>query len=95
MPTSATHAPSGSPITQYARYGNQDRVVGPDASEKSKTRRVAVARSDSRTVYKWRIDLAGDLDVDRAIVFDVSVSDKDSSFSWAAWGSGTQKIASP
>ena len=34
---------------------------------------------------------------DRAIGFDVSVSDKDEdgSFSWAAWGSGTQKLDMP
>ena len=43
----AAHAGSGSPIVQYARYGNQNRIVGPlEASEK--TMKVAVTRTDSR-----------------------------------------------
>ena len=88
----AAHAGSGSPVIQYARYGNQNRIVGPpEASEK--TMKVAVARTDSRIVYEWRIEVGAELDPDRAIGFDVSVADKDKdgSFSWAAWGSGTQK----
>ena len=89
----AEHAGSGSFVVQYARYGNQNRVVGPpEASEK--TMKVAVVRTDSRIVYEWRIEVAADLDPDRAIGFDVSVADKDKdgSFSWAAWGPGTQKV---
>ena len=59
--------------------------------------KVAVVRTDSRIVYEWRIELGAALDPDRAIGFDVSVADKDKdgSFSWAAWGSGTQKIETP
>ena len=55
--------------------------------------KVAVARTDSRIVYEWRIEVGAELDPDRVIGFDVSVADKDKdgSFSWAAWGSGTQK----
>jgi CubicO group peptidase (beta-lactamase class C family) len=92
----AAHAGNGSPVVQYARYGNQNRVVGPaEASEK--TMKVAVARTDSQIVYEWRIEVAADLGLDRAIGFDVAVADKDKdgSFSWAAWGSGTQKIDTP
>ena len=53
----AAHAGGDSPIViQYARYGNQNRVVGPpEASEK--TMKVAVARTDSRIVYEWRIEV--------------------------------------
>ena len=92
----AAHAGSGSPVIQYARYGNQNQVVGPpEASEK--TVKVAVVRTDSRIVYEWRIEVGAELDPDRAIGFDVSVADKDKdgSFSWAAWGSGTQKLDMP
>jgi CubicO group peptidase (beta-lactamase class C family) len=92
----AAHAGNGSPVVQYARYGNQNRVVGPaEASEK--TMKVAVARTDSQIVYEWRIEVAADLGLERAIGFDVSVADKDKdgSFSWAAWGSGTQKVDTP
>ena len=93
----AAHAAgSGSPVVQYARYGDQDRIVSPlETSEK--TMRVAVARTDSRIVYEWRVELGDSLDPDRTIGFDVSVADKDKdgSFSWAAWGSGTQKAETP
>ncbi len=92
----AAHAGSGSPIVQYARYGNQNRIVGPrEASEK--TVKVAVVRTDSRIVYEWRVEVGAELDPERAIGFDVAVADKDKdgSFSWAAWGSGTQKVSMP
>ena len=92
----ATHVGSGSPVVQYARYGNQNRIVSPrETSEK--TMKVAVVRTGSRIIYEWRIEVGADLDPDRAIGFDVAVADKDEdgSFSWAAWGSGTQKIETP
>jgi CubicO group peptidase (beta-lactamase class C family) len=59
--------------------------------------KVAVIRTDSRIVYEWRIEVATGLDPDRAIGFDVAVADKDKdgSFSWAAWGPGTQKVDMP
>ncbi len=92
----ANHAAGGSHIVQFSRYGNHDRFVGPqEESPKSKT--VAVARSDDRIVYEWRVDLGGECRGDRAIGFDLSVADKDKdgSFSWAAWGSGTRKASVP
>ena len=59
--------------------------------------KVAVVRTDTRIVYEWRIEVGAELDPDRTIGFDVSVADKDKdgSFSWAAWGSGTQKAETP
>jgi CubicO group peptidase (beta-lactamase class C family) len=92
----AVHAASGSPFIQFARYGNQNRTVGPtDVPEKM--RKVAVKRTDSKVIYEWRIEVPADLEPDRVIGFDISVADKDKdgSFSWAAWGSGTQKIDMP
>jgi CubicO group peptidase (beta-lactamase class C family) len=92
----ARHAVGGSLVTQYARYGNQNRVYGPpEASEKTMT--VAVARTGSTTTYEWRVEVPAPLDSDRALGFDVSVADKDKdgSFSWVAWGSGTQKLDMP
>jgi CubicO group peptidase (beta-lactamase class C family) len=90
----SNHAAGVSHVVQHCRYGNQGRFVGPpDESPKSKT--VAVVRSDDRIVYEWRVDLGGESKADRAIGFDISVADKDKdgSFSWAAWGSGTQKAS--
>ena len=89
----AAHSPTGSPIIQYARYGNQNRALGPIEGADKKMK-VAVTRTDSRTVYEWRIETDAELEPDRVIGFDVSVADKDKdgSFSWAAWGPGTQKL---
>ncbi|QEH32178.1 Penicillin-binding protein 4* [Aquisphaera giovannonii] len=89
----AAHSEGGSPFTQYARYGNQSRTVGP-AEVPEARRKVAVERAGSRITYEWRIEVDPPLDPDRAIGFDVSVADKDEdgSFSWVAWGQGTQKI---
>ena len=87
-PTPAADRPSSSMPDTATRT----RSVGPsDATEK--TMKVAVARTESRIIYEWRIEVGAELDPDRVIGFDVSVADKDKdgSFSWAAWGSGTQK----
>lgn len=92
----ARHEASGSPFTQYARYGNQDRVVAPPGASETSLK-VAVARMDSRIIYEWRIEVGGELDPGRVIGFDISVADKDKdgSFSWVAWGRGTQKVDMP
>ncbi|WP_422928955.1 serine hydrolase [Singulisphaera sp. PoT] len=91
----AVHAPDGSPFLQYARYGNKNRIVGP-LEIPEKTLNVAVARSEKKAVYEWKVELPVDLDPDRVLGFDISVGDKDAdgSFSWVAWGPGTQKISS-
>lgn len=92
----SVHAAGEPAITQYARYGDRNRVTGPPgASEKSM--KVAVSRTDHRIVYEWRIEAAQQLEPGRVIGFDVSVADKDQdgSFSWAAWGRGTQKFTVP
>jgi CubicO group peptidase (beta-lactamase class C family) len=88
------HAVGGATLSQYARYGNRDRVTGP-AGISEKSMKVAVTRTDHRIIYEWRIEITEKLDPGRVIGFDVSVADKDKdgSFSWAAWGSGTQKLA--
>ncbi len=52
----AIHSGSGSPVTQYARYGNQNRIFGPEAS--ARKMKVAVSRMDSRIIYEWRIEVA-------------------------------------
>ena len=58
---------------------------------------MAVARTGTSIIYEWRIDLGAELVDDRVIGFDVSVADKDKdgSFSWLAWGPGTQKVDMP
>jgi CubicO group peptidase (beta-lactamase class C family) len=92
----AAHAGSGTPVFQYARYGDRNQVYGPIEGLEHKVK-VAVARTDTRIVYEWRVEAGTELDPDRAIGFDVSVADKDKdgSFSWAAWGPGTQKLDMP
>jgi CubicO group peptidase (beta-lactamase class C family) len=92
----AAHSKDGSPVVQYARYGDRTHVYGvPEDNEKGV--KVAVARTDSKSVYEWRVDLGGEVTSGRSIGFDVSVSDKDGdgSFSWVAWGPGTDKLSSP
>jgi len=92
----AAHASSASPVVQYVRYGNQSRFIGPPGATEQ-TVKVAVARTETRIIYEWLIDLGGELVDDRVIGFDISVADKDKdgSFSWLAWGPGTQKGDTP
>ena len=56
-----------------------------------------MTRKNGRIVYEWRIEPGVALDPELSIGFDVSVADRDEdgSFSWIAWGSGTQKVESP
>ncbi len=92
----AAHAGSGSPVVQYARYGKLNQVVGPSGAT-DRAAKVAVARTETSIIYEWRIDLGAELVDDRVIGFDISVADKDKdgSFSWLAWGPGTQKVDMP
>ncbi len=92
----AAHAGSGSPVVQYARYGNQSQVIGPSGATDQAVK-VAVARTATNVIYEWRIDLGTQVADDRVIGFDISVADKDKdgSFSWLAWGPGTQKVDMP
>ena len=92
----AAHAGSGSPVVQYARYGNQSQVVGPSGATDQAVK-VAVARTETHVIYEWRIDLGAELVDDRVIGFDISVADKDKdgSFSWLAWGPGRRRSTCP
>jgi CubicO group peptidase (beta-lactamase class C family) len=92
----AAHAGAGSPVVQYARYGNQSQVVGPSGST-DQGAKVAVARTENSIIYEWRIDLGSEIGDGRVADFDISVADKDKdgSFSWLAWGPGTQKVDTP
>ncbi|MHC5538555.1 serine hydrolase [Singulisphaera rosea] len=92
----AAHAGSGSAVVQYARYGNQSQVVGPSGAADNAAK-VVVARTNSKMIYEWKIDLGGEVVDDRVIGFDISVGDKDQdgSFSWLAWGPGTRKVDMP
>ncbi|QDV39091.1 serine hydrolase [Tautonia plasticadhaerens] len=92
----APHASGGAAVSQYCRYGGRDELHGPaDGLEHEVD--LAVARAGPRTVYEWRIAGDAGLGPDRVIGFDVSVADRDEdgSFSWAAWGAGTQKLDTP
>ena len=91
----AEHRKDGSPVAQYARYGDGNQAFGPGAALEDVE--VAAVRSGSKRVYEWRVDLGDEFVLGRSLGFDVSVSDKDGdgSFSWAAWGPGTQKIVYP
>jgi len=91
----ATRGAGGDLIHQFARYGNRDQYVGPTEDWK-KTVKAAATRKDGRIVYEWRIETGVPLDPERSVGLDVSVADRDEdgSFSWVAWGKGTQKIGS-
>lgn len=91
----ADHLSGGSKVAQYASYGDRNEVVGPDGKVERGVG-LAVVRTGTRLVYEWRIDLGGEFADDRVIGFDISVADKDKdgSFSWLAWGPGTQKLDS-
>ena len=65
---SAAHASSASPVVQYVRYGNQSQFIGPPGATEQ-TVKVAVARTETRTIYEWRIDLGAELADDRVIGF--------------------------
>jgi CubicO group peptidase (beta-lactamase class C family) len=91
-----------SPVVQYCRLGNKNQIYGTDTeanaqADKEQGLKVAVARTDSKVVYEWRLELGKEVASGRALAFDVSVADKDKdgTFSWAAWGPGTNKLGSP
>lgn len=86
----SAHPVSGSRLVQYTRRGDQDEVVGQTDDE----HQVAMQRTDSGQVYEWRIGVDRTLQSGQSLGLDVSVADMDGdgSFSWLAWGSGTQKM---
>ncbi len=86
----AAHAGSGSPIVQYARYGNQSQVVGPSGAT-DRAVKVAVARTETHVTYEWRVDLGAELVDDRVIGFDISVADKDKDGSFSSPGKTGRK----
>ncbi|MEX0315567.1 MAG: serine hydrolase [Allomuricauda sp.] len=86
---------SGSPVTQYSEYGNDRNAYGArtdwDNVEMEKK-----ATENGKTV-EWKIKLSKKIEEGTSLGIDVVVIDKDEddSFTWLAWGRGTQKVANP
>ncbi len=89
----SAHLHTGSTLIQYARYGDQTQVYGRTDDKHD----VAVRRTGTRQVYEWRIDVADAMRPGQSLGFDLSIADmdEDGSFSWLAWGQGTQKRSQP
>jgi hypothetical protein len=91
--------PDSSVATQYLLRG-ADGVGGPRATPGSGDR-VGFARADGLTRYEWAIGLTGlgpeGLRRPRTVALDAVVCDRDQdrSFSWMAWGQGTDKTGDP
>lgn len=77
-------------VKQLNFYGN--RLEHPSENAVVMTGRTATGRT-----YEWQIGAPGSFTGARSIGFDLSVLDKDEdgSFSWIAWGQGTQKAWHP
>ena len=80
---------------QYFQCGNELRMHG--AAEGKKTSQVAklqTSESDGKRIYEWQVPLGKTAVPGSTLGFDVDITDKDEdgSFTWMAWGSGTQKI---
>ncbi len=73
-------------VEQFNFYGNALQYANRKAEVASKT-------SGSERTYEWRISTDEVISPGRSMGFDVAVLDKDDddSFSWLAWGKGTQK----
>jgi CubicO group peptidase (beta-lactamase class C family) len=82
------HGPSA---TQYAYY--LDQLSGRRSWDGVE---VAVRRTASGWRYEWRVEVPA-VGSGLSLGFDLSVADKDQdgSFSWIAWGPGTQKASVP
>lgn len=82
----AEHRKQGANVQQYDFYGNA--LLNPQPKIK-----VATGDRAKGRVFEWRIQADDVISAGRSLGFDVSVLDKDedSSFTWVAWGRGTQK----
>lgn len=89
------HLKTGSPITQYAAYG-EDRLVFGDKTSWENVRMKKKMTNEGMTV-EWRIDLDQRIVMGSSIGLDLGIidRDKDETFSWISWGKGTQKLTNP
>lgn len=93
---SLPHQESSRTVFQHALWGNYRYSLGPSAD-------VAVKRTHNRHTYEWRIDIGRKsqgkvhLQAGMGLGVDVVLGDRDAdgSFSWIAWGPGTEKADSP
>jgi CubicO group peptidase (beta-lactamase class C family) len=86
----SAHLRTGPTLIQYTRHGDQTQVNGRTDDRYD----VAVLRTGAKQVYEWRIDIVDAMHPGQSLGFDLSIADKDEdgSFSWLAWGPGTQKL---
>jgi signal transduction histidine kinase/ligand-binding sensor domain-containing protein/CheY-like chemotaxis protein/HPt (histidine-containing phosphotransfer) domain-containing protein len=86
------HSEEGSSAVQYFVYGDQ----GAAAESDNRIAHVAWQRDGTGHRYEWRIQLSSASAL-RSIGLDIVIGDhdEDQSFSWVAWGKGTDKLAQP
>lgn len=82
----AEHRKTDSHIQQFNFYG-RNLVSQPQNVQ------AAFATTDSKRIYEWQIQTEEVVTAGRSMGFDVSVADRDEdgSFTWLAWGRGSQK----
>ena len=86
---------SGSPVTQYSEYGNDRNAYGARTSWDN-VEMVKNVTEKGKTV-EWKVKLDKKIDNGMSLGIDLVAIDKDSdeSFTWFAWGRGTQKLSNP
>ena len=59
--------------------------------------KLVVGQTGNQRIYEWQIPLDEDAGPGQTLGFDVDITDKDEdgSFTWMAWGKGTQKVHFP
>ena len=87
---------NGLKVEQYFQSGRDFKLLGAAQEEGNcQAGKVKIGESEGKRVYEWQVPL-GEAGAGTTLGFDVDISDKDDdgSFTWAAWGSGTQKAYS-
>ncbi|MFT5089523.1 MAG: two-component system sensor histidine kinase ChiS [Planctomycetota bacterium] len=86
------HSEEGSSAVQYFLYGDQGTAA--TSNDRKRIVNVAWQRDAEGHRYEWRLQLTATTPP-RSIGLDVVIGDYDDdlSFSWVAWGKGTDKLA--
>ena len=89
------HDPKNPLLAQYTRYGESLNAFGSNDGIKGVA--LIVEQQQAKRYYEWRVDLEDGVAAGKSMGFDLAILDKDrdDSFTWLTWGSGTQKIYSP
>lgn len=91
----AAHIRSISPVIQFSQYGRQRFISGYRGSWDDIE--MVMSETSFGRIYEWRVNLNQPINPNQSLGMDLAVIDKDEdgSFSWVAWGKGTQKVNHP